>query len=105
MGGEGERAGQFSAGVVAGPDRVAVLQLSRDGGTRDDIYRGDGPSGNLAMARKAVRDEVDAVATDDFDSHAVHREHGGMDDGGARPAAVADLWIDANGMGIEIISS
>ena len=42
---------------------------------------------------------MDAVGIDAQRALAVHREHGGVDDGGVGKAAVAHLWIDADGAG------
>ena len=51
----------------------------------------------LLLARNKLFDvALDAVDPDAERAAAVHRQHRGVDDGGARPAAVADLWIDAH---------
>src|ERR1043166_8560871 len=40
---------------------------------------------------------MDVVGADAMRAAAVHCEYGGMDDGGDRAAAVADIWIDEDG--------
>src|SRR5262245_5167876 len=92
-----ERARQFSGRPVAGPDSSAVLQLSRDGGTGDDFYCGAGAGSPALLEEEIVWLALDAVDFDAVRAFAVHCEHRGMDDGGNRAAAVADLWVDADG--------
>src|ERR1700745_1961231 len=81
---------------MAGPDTVALLQLSRDGRTRDDLHRGDGSGFAAIVARKTVRLSLDAVDVDGLRTAPLHCEHCGMDDRGTRATAVADLWINAH---------
>src|SRR4029077_13895291 len=90
------RAVSIPAGEMARPDCAGLLQLSRDGGAGDDLYRGDGGRRLFVFPRNVVYVEMDAVDSDDQRALAVHREHGGMDDGGAGETAMADLWADAH---------
>src|SRR5712692_1388742 len=87
---------RFSADGMAGPDSPALLQLSRDGGSRHDLHRRDGSRIAAALARKVVRLPVDVVDADGLRAVAVYRQHGGMDDRGTRTPALAHLWIDAH---------
>jgi len=62
------------------PDRIALLYYSYHVmvGLGTIFIAVMGLAAILLWRGKAVRDEVDAVAADDFDSDAVHREHCGM---------------------------
>src|ERR1700675_1009466 len=97
MDSECPRIGCISRGWMAGPDFAFVLQLSRDGRAGHDIHWGDGGGGVFIVARKAFRVAVDAVDPDGQRAFAVHREHRGLDDRGAGPTAMVDLWSAADG--------
>src|SRR5439155_26907526 len=96
MAGEREGLIRFSAGGMARPDTVAVLQLSLDGRSWDDLHRRDGPGCAAALARKTVWRALDVVGVDAWRAASLYCEHGGMDDCRTRAAALADLRIDAH---------
>src|SRR5260370_5790326 len=77
-------------------DSASLLQLPRDGWARNDIYRRDGLGGAALLARKTIRIPMDALDADDLCAFALHREHRGLDDGGAGTPALVDLRIDAH---------
>src|SRR5258708_35872925 len=84
---------------MARSDSASLLQLPRDGWARNDIYRRDGLGGAALLARKTIRIPMDALDADDLCAFALHREHRGLDDGGAGTPALVDLRIDAHGSG------
>src|SRR6266436_1619484 len=86
---------RLSANGMAGPDSFALLQLSRDGRTWDNLHRSDGSGYTAVLAGKIVRLSMDAVDVDGLRAASLHCQHRGMDDRRARAAALADLWIDA----------
>src|SRR5260370_9498285 len=88
---------RFSAGGMAGPDSIALLQLSRDGGAWNNFYRRDGRGVLIALARKTVRLSLDALDADGLRAASLYCQHGGVDDRRTRAAALAAFWIYAHG--------
>src|SRR5579864_1053683 len=91
------RAGRLPARRVAAEHRTALLQLSHHGGTGDDLHRDDGRGGDAALAREAFRGALDVVDSSARPAVPLHCQHSRVDDGRTGPAAVAGLWINANG--------
>src|SRR5215471_19319670 len=81
---------------MARPHRAALLQLPRDGGSWHNFHRGNDASSDFALARKALRIQMDAMAIDALHSNALHREHCRLDDRRTRATAVADLRTNAD---------
>src|SRR5260370_12147654 len=83
----------FSADGMAGPDSIALLQLSRDGRAWNDLHRCHGCGFAAAVARKTVWVTRDAVDADGLRAASLYCKHRGMGDPPTPAATPADLWI------------
>src|SRR5271154_5435321 len=81
---------------MANAAAAALLQLSHHGRAWDLVRLHYGSCGVPSLARHALHHSMGLVANPAQLSAPLHCQHGGLDDGGDRPTAVADLWADAH---------
>ncbi len=87
----------FSSGFMAAEYRAALLQLPHHGRPGDDFHRHYAGGGVSVMAGEIIFRALDAVDFIACLALSLHRQHGGLDDGGTGAAALAGLRPDAHG--------